>query len=84
MEGAIQQAQELHQQRQEAGFDQLALDSAAKAGLANGLFEESEEEFSEVKEEFFNSSLLGPNLLQDSAPAGLSKVRRAALRSSTP
>ncbi|MCO4856050.1 hydrolase or metal-binding protein [Herbaspirillum sp. WGmk3] len=84
LEGAIQQARDLHQRRMEAGFDQMALDLAAKAGLANGVFEESEEEFSEVKEEFFNSSLREPNLLQDSAPAGLSKVRRAALRSSTP
>lgn len=84
LEAAIQQARDLHQRRMEAGFDQMALDLAAKAGLANGVFEESEEEFSEVKEEFFNSSLREPNLLQDSAPAGLSKVRRAALRSSTP
>ncbi|ONN64975.1 hydrolase or metal-binding protein [Herbaspirillum sp. VT-16-41] len=56
LEGAIQQARELHQRRMEAGFEQMALDIAAKAGLANGLFEESEEEFSEVKEEFFSGT----------------------------
>lgn len=63
LEGAIQQARELHQRRIEAGFDQMALDLAAKAGLANGLYEESEEEFSEVREEFFSGTEL-PGLSQ--------------------
>jgi hypothetical protein len=56
LEGAIQQAQELHQRRANAGFDQLALDLAAKVGLANGLFEEAEEEFAALNEEFFATS----------------------------
>jgi len=59
LEGAIQQAQELHQRRANAGFDQLALDVAAKVGLANGLFEEAEEEFASLREEFFSHSAAG-------------------------
>jgi hypothetical protein len=52
LEDAIRNARELHQRRVEAGFDQLALDKTAKEGLANGQFEESEEEMAEVTEEF--------------------------------
>lgn len=55
LEAAIKHAQEVHQRRLDAGFDQLALDDAAKAGLANGLFEDSEEEFPEIREEFFTN-----------------------------
>ena len=50
---AIQQAKILYQQRQEAGFDQVALDQAARTGLENGLFELSEDEAGEVLEEFY-------------------------------
>jgi len=81
LEGAIQQAQELHLRRQEAGFDQLALDSAAKAGLANGLFEESEEEFSEVKDEFFAAE--GPPEAASLPKGGLSAKVSSRLKSKT-
>ncbi len=33
-------------------FDQLALEVAAKVGLANGLFEDAEEKFASAYEEF--------------------------------
>jgi hypothetical protein len=52
---AIQQAKALDQQRQESGFDQGALDQAAKAGFENGLFELSEDEAGEVLEEFYSA-----------------------------
>ena len=39
--------------RQATGFDQAALDQAAKAGLAAGAFEESSEEGAEVVREFY-------------------------------
>ena len=50
---AIQQAKTSHQLRLEAGFEQVALDQAAKAGFDNGLFELSEDEADEVLEEFY-------------------------------
>jgi hypothetical protein len=55
MEEAIRQARELHHRRMENGFDQPALDRAAKDGLVNGQFEESEEELAEVTDEFVPS-----------------------------
>jgi hypothetical protein len=39
--------------RQLAGFDQVALDAAARLGFGNGAFEDSEEEGGAVVEEFF-------------------------------
>lgn len=50
---AIAQAKELVAQRQAAGFDQQALDQAAKLGYANGSFEDSPEEAEVIAEEFF-------------------------------
>ncbi|MBO1111836.1 hydrolase or metal-binding protein [Bordetella petrii] len=54
---AIQDAQRLNVQRQEAGFDQDALDKAAHLGFANGAFEESAEDVPAVVEEFFPDDL---------------------------
>lgn len=54
LEGAIRQAQETHSNRSAFGFDQQALDAAARAGLANGAFEESIEEAHLVTEEFYS------------------------------
>lgn len=53
---AIAEAQELHEQRQTAGFNQDALDEAARLGFGNGNFEEGEEELPEILEEFFPDS----------------------------
>ncbi|MES2242549.1 MAG: hydrolase or metal-binding protein [Pseudomonadota bacterium] len=39
--------------RKGAGFDQLALEDAARQGFANGAFEESEEEGADLVEEFY-------------------------------
>ncbi|MCJ9708716.1 hydrolase or metal-binding protein [Bordetella hinzii] len=50
---AIKDAQQLDAQRREAGFDQDALDKAARLGFANGAFEESVEDVPAVVEEFF-------------------------------
>ena len=41
------------EQRQAAGFDQEALELSARQGLANGAFEESDEEAGAVAEAFF-------------------------------
>lgn len=53
VQDALQQAQQLDQTRRDAGFNQAALDAAAKEGLLNGAFEDSEEEGSHVLEEFY-------------------------------
>ncbi|KGG83851.1 phage capsid protein [Comamonas thiooxydans] len=50
---AIAQAKELAAQRHMAGFDQQALDEAARQGYANGSFEDSPEEADVIAEEFF-------------------------------
>lgn len=53
LEEAIQQARALDKQRKEAGYDQAALDQAAKQGFINGSFEEDEDEVQAVVEEFY-------------------------------
>lgn len=55
LEAAITQARELDARRRAAGFDQAALDAAARAGFSNGAFEESIEESAAVAEEFYPS-----------------------------
>ncbi|MFM0131239.1 recombination directionality factor [Paraburkholderia sediminicola] len=53
LQEAITQARELNASRREAGFAQAALDAAARAGFANGAFEDSVEESAAVAEEFY-------------------------------
>ena len=53
LDETLAEAQRLDEQRQQAGFDQRALDKAAKAGMANGAFEDSAEESADVVEEFY-------------------------------
>lgn len=50
---AIQTAQEIKQQIQQSGFQQLALDQIARQGFANAKFEVSSEEGLEVGEDFY-------------------------------
>ncbi|CAJ9725736.1 putative hydrolase/metal-binding protein [Burkholderia pseudomallei] len=53
LEEALTQAHELDARRKLAGFDQAALDDAARLGFANGAFEDSPEERAAVAEEFY-------------------------------
>lgn len=53
LEATIGEARELDTRRRSAGFDQIALDAAARAGFANGAFEDSIEESAAVAEEFY-------------------------------
>jgi hypothetical protein len=53
LEAAIKTAQERDEQRRAAGFDQAALDEAARLGFANGAFEDLAEDVPAVVEEFF-------------------------------
>ena len=57
---ALAEARETDAVRQVAGIDQAALDQAARIGLANGAFEDSDEEAESVVEEFFPEA--GDNL----------------------
>ena len=54
MAESLQAANELNTQRQTAGFDQIALDEAARRGFGNGAFEDNEEDSSAVIEELFS------------------------------
>jgi hypothetical protein len=53
MTEAIANARSEAENRKDAGFDQVALDQAARLGFAEGAFEESEEDGTAVVEEFF-------------------------------
>lgn len=53
LEATITEARELDARRKASGFDQTALDAAARVGFANGAFEDSPEEAAAVAEEFF-------------------------------
>lgn len=50
---AIAGARADDEHRKGAGFDQMALEDAARLGFANGAFEESEEEGADLVEEFY-------------------------------
>lgn len=58
---SITKARALADDRKTAGFDQSALDEAARLGFDNGAFEDSEEEGSAVVEEFFSDEALNDN-----------------------
>lgn len=53
IEDALLAAKQLEAARQASGFDQSALDQAARRGFNNGAFEDSEEDARAVVEEFF-------------------------------
>ncbi|MDR5778087.1 phage capsid protein [Caballeronia sp. LZ065] len=53
LEEAIVQARELDARRRAAGFNQAALDAAARIGFSNGAFEDCIEEGAAVAEEFY-------------------------------
>lgn len=56
LEQAIAQAREVDQSRKDAGFDQEALDEAARRGSANGAFEDLAEDVPALVEEFYPDS----------------------------
>ena len=53
LEQGIAEARQKDEQRRESGFDQEALDEAARKGFANGAFEDLEEDVPAVVEEFY-------------------------------
>ncbi|MFL1492164.1 recombination directionality factor [Pseudomonas antarctica] len=76
LEDALLEAKHLDESRQVSGFDQRALDHAARQGFNNGAFEDSEEDSGATVEEFFSAIEVEPNPV---APQGL----RAALGKSS-
>ncbi|KVM07640.1 phage capsid protein [Burkholderia ubonensis] len=61
LEETLVQARELDARRRAAGFDQAALDAAARLGFANGAFEDSPDERAAVAEEFYSESAAHAN-----------------------
>ncbi|PIQ05815.1 MAG: hydrolase or metal-binding protein [Piscirickettsiaceae bacterium CG_4_9_14_3_um_filter_43_564] len=53
LQQTLEQAKQLDAHRKEMGFDQDALDKAAKVGFANGHFEDDEDTVETVLEEFY-------------------------------
>lgn len=87
MTEALQTANELDAQRQAAGFDQVALDDAARCGFGNGAFEDSEEDAGAVTEEFYpteESQSPAPNTSQRSTKASLAEKLDAQAQRHTP
>ena len=72
LEEAITEARRLDTVRREAGFDQAALDEAARQGFANGAFEELDEDVPTVVEEFFPDQQEMPARPNANAPKNLS------------
>ena len=61
LEDALLAAKQLEETRQASGFDQSALDQAARQGFNNGAFEDSEEDTGAIVEEFFPAIEDQPN-----------------------
>ena len=59
LEAAVHQAREAAEHARSMGLDQTALDTAARAGYARGVFEESAEEAAGVLDEFYPAGDLG-------------------------
>lgn len=53
LEETLTQAREIDGRRKASGFDQTALDAAARLGFANGAFEDSPEEATAIADEFY-------------------------------
>jgi hypothetical protein len=69
---AIAHAKEVAAQRLAAGFDQTALDAAARQGYANGSFEDAPDEVAQIVEEFYPekaSPATEPSLAAANVPA---------------
>lgn len=73
LEDALLEAKQREETRQASGFEQSALDRAARQGFKNGAFEDSEEDTGAIVEEFFPAIEDQPSLVshqvQLTAPA---------------
>lgn len=84
MAEALVTASELDSRRQAAGFNQAALDEAARRGFSNGAFEDSEEDTSAIVEEFYPegeaSAVATPSQLNPTNPSLAEKLDAQAAR----
>ena len=88
LEDALLAAKQLGEARQASGFDQSALDHAARQGFNNGAFEDSEEDTGAIVEEFFPStedppSNAAPQLTASSKPSLAQKLETQSIGHST-
>ena len=83
MAEAIASAKEESELRKGLGFDQVALDEAARQGFAAGAFEESEEEGAAVVEEFYSDEFDRSDGAFGNSPGTTSVVRGSAGANST-
>lgn len=74
---AISHAITLNQSRKAAGFNQSALDQAAKLGLGNGAFEESMDECDAIIEEFYPVESISYTNDQSEKHTNLSKAKQS-------
>lgn len=82
LEEAITEAREVDARRKASGFDQAALDAAARAGFGAGAFEDSEEEIPAIVEEFYSDeSMAGPETGNPTATLKEKLDRKAAASS---
>lgn len=70
LEDALREAKKLEESRLAVGFDQSALDKAARKGFDNGAFEDSEEDTRAIVEEFFPSVTEQPSSIALQATPG--------------
>jgi hypothetical protein len=80
LEQALAEAKALHERRTAAGFDQAALDAAARAGFANGAFEDSPDERAAVAEEFYPEEVPGGSDSRTSTEVEARETTRPSLR----
>lgn len=78
LEDALKEAKGLDETRQAAGFDQTALDNAARQGFNNGAFEDSEDDTGVIAEEFFpaTETIHSHAELQPATPAKTSLAQK--------
>lgn len=77
---AIAEAKQTDEMRKAVGYDQEALDIAARNGFANGAFEESDDEIADVVDEFFAETQTDEKSLPRSMakPSLLDKLNKKA------
>ncbi len=75
LEQAITQAREMDEQRHISGFDQSALDEAARKCFANGAFEDLAEDIPALVEEFYTEAEVESALRPVGAKVGASSLR---------
>tara|TARA_R110002124_G_C8972664_1_gene515334 strand:- start:8892 stop:9788 length:897 start_codon:yes stop_codon:yes gene_type:complete len=83
VEEALREARALDEARREAGFDQAALDQAARNGLANGAFEDTDEESGQVLEEFYPDTPAPASTSQPSLQQRLANKAQTAAQANT-